>query len=86
MSTAAGLGIALLTMVVVGLIFMVFKGIFWLADGLQEMIFDSDTHVLWKILFLIPWLFLRAITVVLIILALICGISLAKDFVNWFKH
>lgn len=85
MSTAAGLFIALLTVLVLLCLDTVFKAIFWLADELREVIFDSDANVLWKIIFFIPWLVLGLIRVLLLVIGILCGASLAKDAIKWLK-
>lgn len=86
MSNLAGLGIALLTIIAICLLWFVLKAMFWLADSFQEVIFDSNAHILWKLLFLIPWLVFRSITVIILVAGLLCGISLAKDAYKWFNH
>lgn len=87
MSNLAGLGIALLTIIAVCLLWYVIKAVFWLADSFQEAIFEDDSvHILWKILFLLPWLVFRLITVIFLVAGLLCGISLAKDAFKWFNH
>jgi len=86
MSNLAGLGIALLTILAICGLWYVIKAVFWLADSFQEMILDRDVHIIWKLLFLLPWLLFRAFTIIFIIAGLLCGISLVKDAWKWFDH
>lgn len=85
MSNLAGVGIALLTILVICIMGHLIGAMFTLADAIQEMIFYSDAHILWKIIFLIPWLALRVFTIVFLIIGILCGISLAEDIWKWLK-
>ena len=83
MSNLAGVGIALLTVLAIVFAWILLKAMFTLADALQEIIFDSDANILWKLLFFIPWLVIRLITVIFFVAGALCGISLVKDGYKW---
>lgn len=86
MSNLAGLGIALLTIIAVCLLCVVVMWLFSLPGWIEDEIFRNDVHILWKIAFSIPWLVLKLFTAIFLVIGLLCGISLAKDFWKWFNH
>ncbi len=78
-----GLVVMVATIIVLGLVIAVIKALLGLQAYLGSYIFHSNGSVLLRLLAVIPWLPLTVFSVLAMLVAALCTISLANDAKSW---